>query len=192
MVCSNCVRRLTDCCELIFQIEQSEQILLEAMSNRLFLGLNYEDSRNSDQQLSKSNSIIDTIHSVVVNAFESTSAGCESAAAKSFHDKATDDTEEVVTEVEAKDHLSEKRSTKSTFNCLICLKKFSTVSKLDIHLSSNHLVRNDLNIYKPHRCDECPKSYTTKANLVLHRAVHSGKKQSITDIFSNNKTVFHS
>lgn len=178
MICSNCVRRLTDCCELIFQIEQSEQILLEAMSNRLFMGLSYEDSRNSDHdpQLSKSNSIIDTIHSVVVNAFESSSAGSEIIVAKSFQGKVAIDTQDVVTEVEAKEHLSEKRSIKSTFSCLICLKKFCSQSKLDIHLNNHHLVRNDLNIYKPHRCEECPKSYTTKANLVLHRAVHSGNK----------------
>lgn len=175
MICSLCVRRLSDCWELKFQIEQSEQLLLSVVSNHLFMSLSNEYSENVDQQLIKSNSIIDTLHDVV-NDFESSYAGNEIIAANALHEKVTDDKPEVIAAVEAKDDPSETLSTsKSTFNCVICLKKFSTSSKLDRHSVNQHLVRNDINVYKPHQCDECPKSYTTKANLSLHRAVHSGK-----------------
>lgn len=186
MICSLCVRRLSDCYELKFQIEQSEQLLLSVVSNRLFMGLSNEYSENGDQQSIKSNSIIDTLHQVV-NDFESSFGGNEIIAVKSLQD----DVPEVVHAVEPKDHPSEKRSaSKSTFNCVICLKKFSTASKLDRHSVNQHLVRNDVNVHKPHQCDECPKSYTTKANLVLHRAVHTGKDNRVKFDFSNDQRPF--
>lgn len=177
MICSVCVQRLSDCCELKFQIEQSEQLLLNVVSNRLFMGLSNEYAENSDQHVNKSSSIVDTIHSVV-NDLESSYAGNEIIVAKSLHDKVTDEVQEVVAEIEATEHQPEKCSNKSTFSCTICEKKFSTPTKLDRHLVNQHVVRNDRNIYKPHQCDECNKSYTTKANLVLHRAVHSGIRDS--------------
>lgn len=169
-ICSICVRRLSDCFELKFQIEQSEQFLLGAVANQLFMGLSNDFSVDSDQHLVKSNSIIDTIQSVVTD-FEATYAGST----------ATEDVPEVIGDIETNDVIPEKSSTsKSTFNCQICPKKFSTSSKLDRHLTKQHLVRNDVNVYKPHQCDQCPKSYTTKANLVLHKAVHSGKTIELT------------
>ncbi len=179
MICSLCVRRLSDCCELKFQIEQSEQFLLNVVANRLFMGLNndYADSSN-DQELSKSTAIIiDTIQSVVTDFESSYADGNEIIATTLLHDKVLDDVQDVVAEVveAAKDNLpQQKLSNKSTHSCRICLKKFSTSCRLEQHLVSKHLVRNDLNIDKPHQCEDCPKSYTTKANLVLHRAVHSG------------------
>lgn len=177
MICSVCVQRLSDCCELKFQIEQSEQLLLNVVSNRLFMGLSSEYSESSDQHVNKSNSIIDTIHAVV-NDFETSYAGNEIIVAKSVQDEVQEvqEVQEVVAEIEATEHQSEKCSTKSTLNCTICSKKFSTTTKLDRHLVNQHVVRNDRNIHKPHQCDECNKSYTTKSNLVLHRAVHSGIK----------------
>lgn len=167
MVCSLCVRRLSDCCELKFQIEQSEQLLLSVVSNRLFMGLPNEYTENCDQQLGKSISII---HSVV-NDFESLNSASEIVEEKLQKAKETNDLA-----------VPAKRSNKSTSNCTICFKKFSAPTKLDRHLTSQHLVRNDFNVYKPHQCDDCPKSYTTKANLVLHRAVHSGIKTFTCEI----------
>lgn len=177
MICSLCVRRLSDCCELKFQIEQSEQLLLSVVSNRLFMGLNSEYPEINDHSLSKS---ISLIHSVV-NELESSYSVCnEIIAEKSLGNEVSVDVEhakKAIDEVNVakEEAVPEKRPIKSTLSCSICSKKFTTSAKLERHLVNQHLVRNDLNVYKPHKCDDCPKSYTTKANLVLHMAVHSGK-----------------
>lgn len=177
MICNLCVRRLTDCYELKYQIEQSEQLLLSVVSNRLFMGLNNEYSDNNEQQLSKSNSIInETLSSV--NDFDTSPVRYEiKDVPKLLHDTITHDIQDLKPQTTENHQLTEKpKPSKLTSKCLICLKKFSATSKLDRHLINQHLVRNDLNVYKPHQCEECSKAYTTKANLVLHRAVHSGKR----------------
>lgn len=180
MICNLCVRRLSDCCELKFQIEQSEQLLLSVVSDRLFIGLTAEYSENIDPQSTQPITTVNTMASVA-NDFGSSHAGNEIIAAIEFHDKVINDIPEIIADVPG--HQSEKRSTtKSTFNCAICAKKFSTSAKLERHSIQQHVVRNDINVHKPHQCDECPKSYTTKANLALHRAVHSGIKPFICEI----------
>lgn len=194
-ICSPCVRRLSDCCELKFQIEQSEQFLLNVVSNRLFMGLNDEYlglEVNDHQQSINSISMLDTISSAP-NGLETLCAGKNDiVTAKPFEDKlavrlpivdVVPIANNVPTTVEAsKDKPVGESPTKESFNCLICFKKFSTSEKLDHHLVNHHHVRNDRNVYKPHQCDDCPKSYTTKANLVLHRAVHSGIKPFTCEI----------
>lgn len=173
MICNLCIRRLTDCCELKFKIEKSEQLLLSVVSNRLFM-VSSEYSVNDEQQSqqsSKSNLIIsDTL--TLLNDFESSHAGYEIITPKLFDDTLTVDIQDISAVIEQQKPVEEPKP----FKCLICSKKFTISAKLDSHLINHHLVRNDLNIHKPHQCDDCEKSYTTKANLVLHRAVHTGER----------------
>lgn len=169
MICNSCVRRVTDCFELKLQIEQSEQLLLSVVSNRLFV-VSSEYIVNDEQQTSNSNVIAnETLTSL--NDYESSHAVYKIKAQASLEDTLTADIKDISAVVDEKPFEEPK-----PFKCLICSKKFSKSAKLDRHSIKHHLVRNDLNIYKPHQCDECDKSYTTKANLVLHRAVHTGEK----------------
>ncbi|XP_037049762.1 zinc finger protein 664-like isoform X2 [Bradysia coprophila] len=181
-VCSPCVRRLSDCCELKFQVEQSEQFLLNVVSNRMFMGLSDECLEINDEQSINSTAIIDAINSAPNDLDPSYN---DIVVDKLLDDKVATRVpiaDTVPTAKAAKDKLNEEHLTKNTHNCLICSKKFSTSEKLDHHLANQHHVRNDRNVNKPHQCDDCPKSYTTKANLVLHRAVHSGIKPFICEI----------
>lgn len=58
--------------------------------------------------------------------------------------------------------------------CVVCSKKFTTNGRFQNHLVKKHSVRNDESIVKQFDCDKCEKSYTTLANLTLHKRSHSG------------------
>nr|XP_020455284.1 uncharacterized protein LOC109959892 isoform X2 [Monopterus albus] len=60
---------------------------------------------------------------------------------------------------------SDRRSTANT--CEYCGKVFKYVSSLNCHLNTHTL---------PFRCDACPKKYSTKEALDVHRRIHTGEK----------------
>lgn len=67
-------------------------------------------------------------------------------------------------------------------HCMVCAKTFSGHTKLTKHLINKHSVRNDQNVFKPFHCDKCEKSYTTLANLSIHKASHMGVKPFKCDV----------
>lgn len=58
--------------------------------------------------------------------------------------------------------------------CIVCSKKFGSPGRLKSHLIRKHSVRNDQNMEKQFNCDKCDKTYTTLANLRIHKLTHSG------------------
>lgn len=62
----------------------------------------------------------------------------------------------------------------STNTCVVCQKQFSSDRRLQSHVIKKHFVRNDQNTVRAYQCDKCEKSYTTAANLNIHRLTHSG------------------
>lgn len=98
---------------------------------------------------------------------------------------------------EIKIHLLQHSESKSTqIICFVCSKVFSGKIKLHKHLLAKHEVRykcvfiviimvfiirlyyrSDVDVNRPYRCDICyEKSYTSFANLALHKASHIGHK----------------
>jgi len=57
--------------------------------------------------------------------------------------------------------------------CNICLKKFTNLSNFKYHLSHHSDERNYI-------CDECPKSYKTKIDLLQHKRVHEKIKEPMS------------
>lgn len=66
--------------------------------------------------------------------------------------------------------------------CIVCKREFSTNGRLQLHLTKKHYVRSDMGIVKQYQCDKCEKSYTTIANLTIHKKSHSGINDSINSI----------
>lgn len=61
--------------------------------------------------------------------------------------------------------------------CVVCEKAFSSDRRLQIHLVKKHSVRSDQNVVdKKYKCNRCEKSYTTRANLLMHERSHIGSK----------------
>lgn len=83
--------------------------------------------------------------------------------------------EETVDSCEYKDPSADvnTESTESTA-CVVCQKILSDATRMQIHLIRKHSVRNDQNIGKEYKCNECDKIYSTRANLTLHERTHSG------------------
>lgn len=61
-----------------------------------------------------------------------------------------------------------------TNSCIVCEKTFTSTKRLQLHLIKKHSVRSDEMIAAKHKCDKCEKSYTTRANLLIHQRLHTG------------------
>lgn len=83
--------------------------------------------------------------------------------------------EETVDSCEYKAGIDE--NTESTA-CVVCQKIFRDAKRMQIHLIRKHSVRNDQNIGKEYKCNDCDKTYSTRANLTLHERTHFGKLSS--------------
>lgn len=60
-------------------------------------------------------------------------------------------------------------------SCVVCQKTYSNSRRLQTHQMKKHSVRSDQHLGKEYQCDKCEKSYTTRANLLIHERTHSGK-----------------
>lgn len=65
------------------------------------------------------------------------------------------------------------KRTESTL-CIVCQKTFSSTGRLQMHLMRKHSVRTDQNIGAKYKCEKCEKTYSTRANLIIHERTHSG------------------
>ncbi|KAG4077342.1 hypothetical protein HA402_009743 [Bradysia odoriphaga] len=179
-ICSPCVRRLSDCCELKFQVEQSEQFLLNVVSNRMFMGLSDECLEINDEQSINSTAIIDAINSEPNDLDHSYS---DIVAEKLLEDKVVASVpiaDTVATVVAPKDKQIEEHLTKETHNCVICSKRFSTLEKtgpsFDQPTSGTH------NGERPYRCQQCPKAFAQSGDLKAHERIHNGDKPYVCKI----------
>lgn len=64
-------------------------------------------------------------------------------------------------------------NTESTL-CIVCQTTLSSNRRLQSHLIRKHSVRSDHSIGREHKCGECEKVYSSRANLIMHERTHSG------------------
>jgi len=59
---------------------------------------------------------------------------------------------------------------KGTFECVKCMKQFSTPHGLEVHVRRSHSGK------RPYACDVCNKTFGHSVSLSQHRAVHTQEK----------------
>ena len=59
---------------------------------------------------------------------------------------------------------------KGTYECMKCLKQFSTPHGLEVHVRRSHSGK------RPYACDVCNKTFGHSVSLSQHRAVHTQEK----------------
>lgn len=59
---------------------------------------------------------------------------------------------------------------KGTYECVKCMKQFSTPHGLEVHVRRSHSGR------RPYACDVCNKTFGHSVSLTQHRAVHTQEK----------------
>lgn len=62
---------------------------------------------------------------------------------------------------------------KGSFECVKCMKQFSTPHGLEVHVRRSHIGR------RPYACDVCSKTFGHSVSLTQHRAVHTQERSFV-------------